>query len=753
MRLKEDIEEPVEEMSGGEEKKCPKCSEVLDVEELNFFPCECHYQLCLFCWNELKSGDRRCPNCHKVYPDNPVNFKPMTQEQILKIRNWKKKKDLEKRQKIDEIKKNLADRRVLQKNLVFIVGLPQGIEADKEKFEKIMEPFKQIGPVLKCMVNERTNYAGNQGASACAYVTYQNKVDAVKAIKTLTGTKVEGRAIKVSMGTTKYCSNFLKNVQCTKQDCMYLHWIAEDEISFTKEEMQLGNHVEIEQRICEEILANDLKEKSQDSQLEETNVSQKTIQFSSVNNEQSQSEELSRVNSESSLDSPLTSSTESDRPPSVSIKEETIGFNYIQSNLQSSLDFSDPAQSDLHAKLCDSREKRVISLEQPQTYQETLAANGFSNSSNFHNILHAFQQPSKNTVAQGPFPTAQNSDLSVPSCLMPWNGNSCKETSSLNPLAAPFQNHSSYFSNINEEANDVHNGIEEFPSEPTLRDVLGFDPVQIALDNLYRLCLEERRVQIRQRFLNSRAQNLLGYSSTDGLEPRRLRVTQTPPNRFVHPDSFPSSRPHFPMPNLQQRLRNAPDFFTNVAAQPHFQYPTPAPREIVPYSTPTRSPAIENLMLNNATGSSRLCMPVVPQISQPDLLNSQMLSSPSSFVSDFSQRQLNQFQNRDYLDSISLPALQQQHRLQQQHFPQPVVNNNAQLPPLYRNANLNMRMPPPPLQPQQQQQRLLNDFSTRQLQQLGLNFNNLSLQDLQYQHPNNPHISSSNHMGMPPPGL
>ncbi|XP_035211072.1 uncharacterized protein LOC118185341 [Stegodyphus dumicola] len=732
MRLKEDIKEPVEEMSGGEEKKCPKCTEVLDVEEINFFPCECYYQ---------------------VYPDNPVNFKPMTQEQMLKIRNRKKKKDLEKKQKIDEIKKNLADRRVLQKNLVFIVGLPQGLESDKEKFEKIMEPFKQIGPVLKCMVNERTNYAGNQGASACAYVTYQNKVDAVKAIKTLIGTKVEGRTIKVSMGTTKYCSNFLKNVQCTKQDCMYLHGIAENEISFTKEEMQLGNHIEIEQRLCEEILANDLKEKSQDSQLEESNISQKTIQLSSVNNEQSQSEELSRVNSESSLDSPLTSSTESDRPPSVSIKEETVGFNYIQSNFQSSLDFSDPAQSDHHVELCDSSEKRVISVEQPQTFQETLAVNGFSNSSDFHNILHAFQQPSKNTVAQGSFPTAQNSNLSVPSCLMPWKGNSRKETSTLNPLAAPFQNHSSYFSNINEEANCVHNGIDEFPVyEPTLRDILGFDPVQVALDNLNQLCIEERCNQIRQRFLNSRSQNLFGYSSTDGPDPRRLRVTQTPPNRLAHPDS----RPHLLMSNLQQRLRNAPDFFPNVATQPHFQYPTPAPRESVPYSTPTRSPAIENLMqLNNATGSGRLCMPVVPQISQTDLLNSQMLSSPSSFVSDFSQRQLNQFQNRDYLDSISLPALQQQQqqRLQQQHFAQPVVNNNAQLPPLYRNANLNMRVPqlPPPLP--QQQQRLMNDFSARQFQQLGLNFNNLLLQDLQYQHPNNLHIPSSNHMGMPPPGL
>lgn len=44
---------------------------------------------------------------------------------------------------------------------------------------------------------------------------------------------------QASLGTTKYCSYFLKNMQCPKPDCMYLHELGDEAASFTKEEMQV----------------------------------------------------------------------------------------------------------------------------------------------------------------------------------------------------------------------------------------------------------------------------------------------------------------------------------------------------------------------------------------------------------------------------------------------------------------------------------------------------------------------------------
>lgn len=45
---------------------------------------------------------------------------------------------------------------------------------------------------------------------------------------------------QASLGTTKYCSYFLKSMQCPKPDCMYLHELGDEAASFTKEEMQVN---------------------------------------------------------------------------------------------------------------------------------------------------------------------------------------------------------------------------------------------------------------------------------------------------------------------------------------------------------------------------------------------------------------------------------------------------------------------------------------------------------------------------------
>ena len=84
---------------------------------------------------------------------------------------------------------------------------------------------------------------------------------------------LDGRTLKASLGTTKYCSHFMKNQSCPKNDCMYLHELGDDLASFTKEQMQQvsikpyvkrllfnniifkGKHTEYEKALHEEMLA------------------------------------------------------------------------------------------------------------------------------------------------------------------------------------------------------------------------------------------------------------------------------------------------------------------------------------------------------------------------------------------------------------------------------------------------------------------------------------------------------------------
>ncbi|XP_055634687.1 uncharacterized protein DDB_G0283357 isoform X2 [Toxorhynchites rutilus septentrionalis] len=235
--------------SGDEEQvECPLCMEPLEVDDLNFYPCTCGYQICRFCWHRIRTDENElCPACRKAYPENPADFTPLSQEQIAAFKAEKRQRDQQRKAKISENRKHLANVRVVQKNLVFVVGLPPRL-ADPEILKK-HEYFGKYGKIHKVVINPSTTYAGVQGPSASAYVTYINNNDALKAIQSVNNIMLDGRLIKTSLGTTKYCSHFMKNQTCPKPDCMYLHELGDQEASFTKEEMHQGKHQEYEKRL------------------------------------------------------------------------------------------------------------------------------------------------------------------------------------------------------------------------------------------------------------------------------------------------------------------------------------------------------------------------------------------------------------------------------------------------------------------------------------------------------------------------
>lgn len=64
--------------------------------------------------------------------------------------------------------------------------------------------------------------------------------DALACILVLDGYYLEGRSIRASFGTSKYCSAFIKNVRCNNPECTYLHEMGAMEDTFTKQEIQAG---------------------------------------------------------------------------------------------------------------------------------------------------------------------------------------------------------------------------------------------------------------------------------------------------------------------------------------------------------------------------------------------------------------------------------------------------------------------------------------------------------------------------------
>jgi CCR4-NOT transcription complex subunit 4 len=239
--------------SGEEQVECPLCMEPLEVDDLNFFPCTCGYQICRFCWHRIRTDENGlCPACRKAYSEDPADFTPLSQEQVAKLKAEKRQRDQQRKAKLSESRKHLASVRVVQRNLVFVVGLPMRL-ADPEVLKR-HEYFGKFGKIHKVVINQSTSYAGSQGPSASAYVTYMKSDDALRAIQSVNNVTIDGRLIKSSLGTTKYCSHFMKNQPCPKPDCMYLHDFGDPEASFTKEQMHAGKHQEYEKKLHEALL-------------------------------------------------------------------------------------------------------------------------------------------------------------------------------------------------------------------------------------------------------------------------------------------------------------------------------------------------------------------------------------------------------------------------------------------------------------------------------------------------------------------
>ncbi|KAJ8939332.1 hypothetical protein NQ318_005693 [Aromia moschata] len=96
-----EIEMSVLNQSGEEQVECPLCMEPLEVDDLNFFPCTCGYQICRFCWHRIRTDENGlCPACRKAYSENPADFIPLSQEQVAKLKAEKRQRDQQRKAKL-----------------------------------------------------------------------------------------------------------------------------------------------------------------------------------------------------------------------------------------------------------------------------------------------------------------------------------------------------------------------------------------------------------------------------------------------------------------------------------------------------------------------------------------------------------------------------------------------------------------------------------------------------------------------------
>ncbi|KAJ7516975.1 hypothetical protein O6H91_21G007100 [Diphasiastrum complanatum] len=222
---------------------CPLCMEEMDLTDRHLRPCHCGYQICVWCWHQIMelagkdNTEGRCPACRTPYDKEKIVGAASNCEELIDLAADKKRPHKVKIKSSDG-RKHLSNVRVVQRNLVYVVGFPLHL-ADEETLEK-REYFGQYGRILKVAMSRSSSYNGqhsHNGPSASVYVTFVREEDALRCIRAVDGCILEGKLLRACFGTNKYCNAWLKNMPCNNPDCLYLHDEGTEEDSFTKEEM------------------------------------------------------------------------------------------------------------------------------------------------------------------------------------------------------------------------------------------------------------------------------------------------------------------------------------------------------------------------------------------------------------------------------------------------------------------------------------------------------------------------------------
>ncbi|XP_056166237.1 uncharacterized protein LOC115670873 isoform X2 [Syzygium oleosum] len=226
------------------EKTCPLCAEEMDLTDQQLKPCKCGYEICVWCWHhimdmaEKDETEGRCPACRSPYDkEKIVGMAANCERLVAEINTERKTKSQKAKTKSSEERKQLGSVRVIQRNLVYIVGLPLNL-ADEDILQQ-REYFGQYGKVLKVsMSRTATGAIQHFPNNTCSvYITFSKEEEAIRCIRSVHGYVLDGRPLRACFGTTKYCHAWLRNAPCTNPDCLYLHETGSQEDSFTKDEI------------------------------------------------------------------------------------------------------------------------------------------------------------------------------------------------------------------------------------------------------------------------------------------------------------------------------------------------------------------------------------------------------------------------------------------------------------------------------------------------------------------------------------
>lgn len=165
-------------------------------------------------------------------------------QRAAKKKAAERQKEAQKREVESLNRKHLAGLRVVQKNLVYVIGLNPAISND-DLLQTLRGDryFGQYGAIRKIVVSKAKHTDSAAGQSLGVYVTFANKEDAARCIQAVNGSMNGERQLRAQLGTTKYCSAYLRHETCTNKQCMFLHEPGDNDDSYSRQELSSMNGV------------------------------------------------------------------------------------------------------------------------------------------------------------------------------------------------------------------------------------------------------------------------------------------------------------------------------------------------------------------------------------------------------------------------------------------------------------------------------------------------------------------------------
>ncbi|KAL6838660.1 hypothetical protein ACP4OV_031374 [Aristida adscensionis] len=241
-------------MSAQTKQRCPLCVEEMDLTDKQLKPCKCGYEICLWCWHQLMEMDQKCPGCRCVYNKDRIMGTSVSNQMHVLFSHFLKelcadKSTLQKEQSkshkqkhakgqlgLPEEPKDPNNVRVIQRKLVYIVGMPSELATEKVLRQKNF--LGQYGKIENIIID---NVGANQliPDSGRVYVTFSREDEAIRCIQAVNGYILDGIPLKATFGVTRYCHIWLDNRVCRKPNCSYVHYKASEKDICTKDDVSV----------------------------------------------------------------------------------------------------------------------------------------------------------------------------------------------------------------------------------------------------------------------------------------------------------------------------------------------------------------------------------------------------------------------------------------------------------------------------------------------------------------------------------